>query len=154
MTVIRDPMRIPSRSGTIYPRPFADGFDKRIKRALGNVAGLTQFGVNLTTLEPGAMSAQRHWHRSEDEFVFVLDGELVLVTDAGDDILSAGMAAGFAAGVANAHHLINRSALPATYLEIGTRASDDDVIYPDVDLALAKRNGVVTMTRKNGEPHE
>ena len=114
MPVIDDPMQLPERRGTIYPAPYAEGFDRRIKRALTPALGLTQFGVNLTTLEPGAMSSLRHWHAKEDECVYMLEGELVLVTDDGEHVLSPGMAAGFAAGEANGHHLINRSAAPAT----------------------------------------
>ena len=87
MAVIRDPLSLPGRRKTIYPPEFSAGFDKRIKRALGDAGGLTQFGVNLTTLEPGAMSALRHWHQHEDELVFVLEGEVTLITDAGEEVL-------------------------------------------------------------------
>ena len=88
MAVIRDPMSLPGRRTTIYPAEYAAGFDKRLKRPLGDVGGLTQFGVNLTTLEPGAMSALRHWHKHEDEFVFVVAGEVTLITDAGEEVLA------------------------------------------------------------------
>jgi uncharacterized cupin superfamily protein len=154
MAVIRDPAQIHSRRGTVYPGEFAEGFNGRIKRALGDAGGLTQFGVNLTTLEPGARSALRHWHAREDEFVYVLDGELTLVTDAGEETLTPGMAAGFPAGEANAHQLVNRSSAPATYLEVGTRAPDDDIAYPDIDLRLVKRGGRRTFVRRSGEPYE
>jgi uncharacterized cupin superfamily protein len=153
MTVIRDPKKIEGRRGTIYPANFAAGFEGRIKRALGNVGGLTQFGVNLTTLEPGAMSAHRHWHRNEDEFIYVLDGELTLITDAGEELLTHGMAATFPAGEANGHQLINKGTQPATYLEVGTRSSDEDAEYPDIDLRLQKRAGKVVFMHKSGEPY-
>lgn len=153
MTVIRDPASIEGRRGTGYPPEFAKGFEGRIKRALGNAGGLTQFGVNLTTLEPGAMSAHRHWHAREDEFVYVLVGELTLVTDAGEEVLSAGMAATFPAGEPNGHHLINKSGAPASYLEVGTRSPDEDAEYPDIDLRAQKRNGKLVFVHKSGEPY-
>jgi uncharacterized cupin superfamily protein len=154
MAVIRDPLNLPERRKTIYPAEFAAGFDKRVKRALGDAGGLTQFGVNLTTLEPGAMSALRHWHQHEDEFVFVLEGEVTLITDDGEDVLGPGMAATFPAGEPNAHHLVNRSGEPATYLEVGTRSAVEDVVYPDVDLRFQKRDGQSGFVRKTGEPYE
>jgi len=153
MAVIRDPKQVEGRRGTIYPAEFAKGFEGRIKRALGNAGGLTQFGVNLTTLEPGAMSAHRHWHAKEDEFIYVLDGELTLVTDAGEEVLRPGMAATFPAGEANGHQLVNRSARPATYLEVGTRSPDEDAQYPDIDLRLQKREGKAVFLHKSGEPY-
>lgn len=154
MVVIRDPATIEARRGTMYPAEFAEGFEGRFKRALGNAGGLTQFGVNMTTLEPGAMSAHRHWHRVEDEFVYVLDGELTLVSDAGEEILSAGMAAAFPGGEANGHHLINRSNAAATYLEIGTRSANEDAEYPDIDLHAKRRAGQMVFLHKSGEPYE
>jgi uncharacterized cupin superfamily protein len=153
MTVIRDPKAVEGRRTTIYPAELAEGFNGRIKRALGNVGGLTQFGVNLTTLEPGAVSAHRHWHAREDEFIYVLEGELTLITDAGAETLHPGMAACFAAGHPDAHQVANRAAHPVTYLEIGTRSPDDDAHYPDVDLRLEKRGGKVAFFRKSGEPY-
>jgi len=154
MAVIRDPMKLPGRRSTIYPAEFAAAFDKRLKRALGDAGGLTQFGVNLTTLEPGGLSALRHWHAREDEFVFILEGEVMLVTDAGEELLSAGMAATFPAGVPDAHQLVNRSDAPVTYLEIGTRAAEDEANYPDIDLRFIKREGQRCFVRKSGEPYE
>ena len=153
MMVIRDPEKIEGRSTTGYPAPFAKAVEGRLKRALGDAAGLNQFGINLTTLAPGAASAQRHWHKSEDEFVYVLAGELVLVTDAGEEVLHSGMAAGFPAGEANGHQLVNRSGAPAAYLEIGTRAADEDVDYPDIDLRVEKRGGKLRYLHKLGEPY-
>lgn len=154
MPVIRDPAGLPGRRKTGYPAPFSSGLEGRIRRALGDAGGLTQFGVNLTTLEPGAISALRHWHSAEDEFVYVVSGEVTLITDAGAQTLSTGMAAAFPAGDAEAHQITNRSGAIATYLEIGTRATDDEITYPDDDLRLVKRNGRGTFVRKSGEPYE
>ena len=153
MPIIHDPKRVPARTGTIYPEPFKAGFEGRLKRALTQRLGLTQFGVNLTTLEPGAKSALRHWHAHEDEFIYMLVGELVLVTMHGETPIRVSMAVSFPAGDKNGHHLVNRSGAPATYLEIGTRARDDDVTYPDDDLVAEKRDGVFRFRHKNGEPY-
>ena len=124
----------PARVGTRYPEPFASVCAGRRKWRLGDAAGLTQFGVNLLRLPPGQWSAQRHWHHGEDEFVYVLEGEVVLVTDAGEDVMKAGDCAGFKAGVADGHCLQNRSDREAVLLEVGTRLPDDSVDYPDIDL--------------------
>lgn len=153
MPVIDEPMQMPGRRGTIYPPPHDAGFEGRVKRALTEGLGLTQFGVNLTTLEPGAMSSHRHWHVREDECVYVLSGEVVLVSDEGERVLKPGMAAGFPAGQENGHHLINRGSAPATYLEIGTRSKDEDATYSDIDMRTEKRNGVYRFFRKSGEPY-
>lgn len=153
MPVIHDPMRVPGRRGTIYPKPLDEGFEGRIKRALTGPLGLTQFGVNLTTLEPGAKSSHRHWHEKEDEFIYVLSGELVLVTMEGEQILKPAMAVGFPAGDKNGHHLINRSSTPATYLEIGTRSAEENATYPDVDLVGEKRDGTFRFFHKDGTPY-
>ena len=110
----------------------------REKRALGNVFDLTQFGVNLTTLAPGTWSAHRHWHDNEDEFVFVVEGEITLIDDAGEHLLKPGMCAGFKAGVANGHHLVNKTKTPVTYLEIGTRAPREQAHYSDVDMLYVR----------------
>ena len=153
MAVIRDPAKIEGRRGTIYPAKFAQGFEGRIKRTLGNAGGLSQFGVNLTTLDPGAKSSHRHWHRAEDEFIYVLEGELTLITDAGEETLRPGMAATFPAGEQNGHQLINRSGKPVTYLEIGTRSKDEDVTYSDIDLCGERRDGTFRFFTKSGEPY-
>lgn len=154
MPVIKDPFDLEARTGSLfYPGHLSAGFEGRAKRVMTNALGLTQFGVNMTTLQPGAMSSLRHWHVKEDECVFIVSGELWLVTDAGEVKLSAGMAAGFPAGHADGHHLINRSAGAASYLEIGTRSPDEDVTYCDVDLKFIRANGEVQMTRKSGEPY-
>jgi uncharacterized cupin superfamily protein len=144
---------VPVRTGSIYPQPFQHVVDGREKMALGNAAGLTQFGVNLTRLKPGAMSALRHWHEQEDEFVYILEGEAVLVEDQGETALKAGDAAGFKAGVANGHQLVNRSTGDVLYLEIGTRARDERAHYPDDDLALMRDSSGVRLTHKSGEPY-
>jgi uncharacterized cupin superfamily protein len=154
MAVISDPMRLPGRRSTIYPKPLDQGFEGRLKRALTEALGLTQFGVNLTTLEPGAKSSHRHWHVKEDEFIYLLSGELVLVTNDGEQVFTASMTAGFPAGDANGHHLINRSTQPATYLEIGTRSPDETVTYPDVDLRAGKRDGRFHFLHKDGTPYD
>jgi uncharacterized cupin superfamily protein len=135
MTRKIDLAAVPSRIGCGYPAPFDTPCLARRRRSLGDAAGLSTFGVNQLTLPPGAWSSQRHWHSHEDEFVWVIAGEVVLVTDAGEEVLSAGDCAGFRAGDANGHHLVNRSAQDAVVLEIGGRAPDDDrCVYPDVDL--------------------
>lgn len=154
MPVIRDPAKLHARRGSGYPAELAAGFERRIKRPLTEALGLTQFGVNLTTLESGGMSSLRHWHANEDECVYMLEGELVLITDEGECVLTPGMAAGFPAGEANGHHLVNRSMNPATYLEIGTCAKDEDASYSDVDLRAEKRAGTYRFVRKSGEPYE
>jgi uncharacterized cupin superfamily protein len=129
-----DPAAVPEVRGSGYPEPFRSRMGDRGKRRLGDACGLTQFGVNLVTLGPGGQSALRHWHTLEDEFVYVLEGEIVLVTDAGEQTLHAGMCAGYPAGSRDAHHFVNRSAAPVRYLEIGTRVKDDSATYPDDDL--------------------
>jgi uncharacterized cupin superfamily protein len=150
-----DPSTVPARTSSAYP---TDEFRKvtagRAKRALGDALGLTTFGVNLTTLPPGAASALRHWHRRQDEFVFVLDGELTLVTDAGEQVLRRGMCAGFPGGVADGHHLVNRTTAPATYLEVGDRLPGDAAEYPDVDLRVRSTGAGWKYTHKDGSPYD
>ena len=147
---ILDPKTLEARTGTIYPPEFAGPLKGREKRALGDAFGLTQFGVNLTTLAPGAWSAQRHWHAKEDEFVFVVEGEITLIDDAGEHLMKPGMCAGFKAGVANGHHLVNKTNSSATYLEVGTRSLDEATDYPDVDMKAKKIDGKWLLTRKDG----
>jgi uncharacterized cupin superfamily protein len=125
---------VPERTGSDYPAPFAQHAAARSRQALGNAGGLRDFGVNLTRLPPGAWSSQRHWHTAEDELVYVLSGELTLITDAGEQTLRAQDCATFAKGVPDGHHLINHGAETAVYLEIGSRRQDDTCHYPDVDL--------------------
>jgi len=141
---------VPARTGTIYPQPYAAAMAGRAKRALGDLFGLSQFGVNLTVLAPGSASSERHWHESEDEFVYVLEGEVSLIDDAGEHLLTAGMCAGFKAGVPNGHKLVNRSSMPATMLEVGTRSDGDRAHYPEADMAAVKENGKFRITRKDG----
>jgi uncharacterized cupin superfamily protein len=124
----------PRRDGTGYPEPFAAPCAGRSRRKLGDAAGLTQFGVNLQRLPPGQWSSQRHWHSHEDEFVWVVEGEVVLVTDAGEEVLRAGDCAGFRAGDPDGHHLQNRSDRDALLLEVGGRVEADVTTYPDIDL--------------------
>jgi uncharacterized cupin superfamily protein len=138
--------------GSRYPAPYDAPCANRIRSCVGDAAGLTQFGVNLTRLGPSAWSSQRHWHSAEDEFLYVVQGELVLVCDEGEEILRAGDCAGFRAGRPDGHHLQNRTDHEALYLEIGSRRIDqDEVIYPDIDLkAPAGRTG---FTHADGRPY-
>ena len=134
-----------------YPEPFASRMAGREKRALGDVFGLTNFGVNLTRLAPGAISALRHAHSKQDEFVYILEGNPTLVTDAGETALEPGMCAGFKAGTGDAHHLINRTQAPVLYLEVGDRSPGDSGTYPDDDLKAAlDADGRWIFTRKDG----
>jgi uncharacterized cupin superfamily protein len=143
------------RTGSSYPEPFGKQVELRSKRALGDLFGLTSYGVNLVELLPGTWSSQRHWHTHEDEFIYVLSGELILVTDGGEQLLTAGMVAGFPAGESNGHHLINNGQAVASYLEIGNRHRDDEVYYPDVDLQLTRdRDGGHVFTHRDGKPYE
>ena len=129
-----DVAAVPTVTGSLYPSPFDEPCRNKSRQGLSNVAGLTQFGVNLLRLQPGAWSSQPHWHSKEDEFVYVLTGEVVLVTDSGEKVLRAGDAAGFKAGDRNGHCLQNRSNLEAQVLEVGTRAEDDTTYCSDMDL--------------------
>jgi uncharacterized cupin superfamily protein len=129
-----DLQTIPQRLGSNYPEPFAAPMGERIRQCLGDAGGLTQFGVNLLQLAPGSWSSQRHWHSLEDEFVFVVAGEVTLVTDEGEQLLRAGDCAAFPANRPNGHHLINRSAAPAVCLEAGGRNADDVCTYSDIDM--------------------
>ena len=142
----------PKQIGTSYPKPFNAIALNRIKHALGDHAGLTQYGVNFVILPPGEASALRHWHQLEDEFVYIVSGEVVLITDDGEEMMSAGMCVGFPAGLQNGHHLVNRSANEARYLEIGTRADGEEAFYPDVDLHVVTQGGRDLFTNKKGEP--
>ena len=152
MTII-DPNQLPSRTGSNYPDRFKSVVAGREKRRLGEATGLKNFGVNLTTLPPKSRSSLRHWHTKQDEFIYVLSGELTLITDAGESILQSGQAAGFPAGEANGHCLYNHSDEVATYLEIGDRTPDDSATYPDDDLiAIALEQGW-QFTHKNGIPY-
>jgi uncharacterized cupin superfamily protein len=148
-----DPEDVTPRRGSIYPKPFDAPVAGREKRALGDALGLSQFGVNVVTLAPGAWSSQRHWHKNEDEFIYVLEGEATLVTDDGETLLRPGIAAGFPAGRPDGHHLINRSDKPVVYLEIGTRAMAEEAQYSDIDMVARRDGGAFVFTHKNGEPY-
>ncbi len=143
--------QVPERKGSGYPPLFAAAAGARIKQALGNAGGLTDFGVNFTRLPPGAWSSQRHWHTDEDEFVYMLSGELVLVTDAGEQLLAAHDCAAFPKNSADGHHLVNRGTQLAVYLEIGSRHVRDVCHYPDIDLLWDST--VDVYTHKDGTPY-
>lgn len=139
---------------TIYPEPFASRMTGREKRPLGDLFRLTNFGVNLTRLAPGGLSALRHAHSRQDEFIYVVEGQPTLVTDAGETLLRPGMCAGFKAGTGDGHHLVNRTASDVTYLEMGDRSAADAVHYPDDDLELvAGADGKRRFARKDGSPY-
>jgi uncharacterized cupin superfamily protein len=142
----------PTRFGTGYPPPYDAPCLARKRWKLGDAAGLTQFGVNLMRLPPGAWTSQRHWHTAEDEFVWVVEGEVVLVTNEGEQVLVAGDCAGFPAGVPNGHHIQNRSDKEVVLLEIGSRFPDKDGCdYPDIDLMLDE--GSEEYRRRDGTPY-
>jgi uncharacterized cupin superfamily protein len=144
---------LPIDTRTPYPAPFDRAVHGRERRRLGNAGGLNQFGVNLTTLHPGAASALRHWHANEDELVFMLAGEVVLVEDGGETVLKAGDAATFKANSGDGHHLVNRTTQDAVYLEIGSRSKHERVEYPDVDLVAVRDDNGWRFTHKNGDPY-
>jgi uncharacterized cupin superfamily protein len=145
-----DPADVPDKRSSLYPEPFRSRMGERSKRRLGDACGLTKFGVNLVTLAPGAQSALRHWHTLEDEFVWVLEGEVTLVTNAGEQVLGAGTCAGYPAGARDAHHFVNRSGAVARYLEIGNRVEGDNAFYPDDDLMWGEDEQGVFAARKDG----
>ena len=151
--------RIDSRTiapviGTLYPAPFDVPCRTRQRRRLGDAAGLTQFGINLLVLPPGAWSSQRHWHTGQDEFVFVLSGEVTLVTDGAEEVLRAGDSAGFKAGDPNGHCLQNRSTADAQILEIGTRGGDSEGYYSDIDLHAPANGKPAIYTKRDGTPYD
>ena len=150
-----DPDEISSKVGTTYPKQFRAAVEGRSRKKIGEAAGLKTFGVNLTTLEPGSQSALRHWHSAQDEFIYIVQGELILITKEGEQTLTAGDMAGFAAGVANGHHLVNRSEQPSVYLEVGDRTLPDFADYPDEDLVCTRTgDGVSLFQHRNGDPYE
>jgi uncharacterized cupin superfamily protein len=142
---------LPERRGSAYPPPFDQIAKDRVRRRLGDAAGITQFGVNLLQLPPGAASSQRHWHSNEDEFVFVISGEVTLVTEKGEEILRAGDCAGFPKNIPDGHQLINKSPDLVVCLEIGTRTGEDVCVYSDIDMMIDPRKG--GYTRKDGTPY-
>jgi uncharacterized cupin superfamily protein len=150
-----EPKSVEAVSRTTYPEPYRSQVMPREKRALGDALGLTKIGVNHTTLAPGKLSSMCHWHTAEDELIYVLEGEVVLRTSAGEQVLSAGTCAGFPAGVEEGHQLINRSTRPAVYLEISNRDAEDTAYYTDaeVDLIANPPHARGAMTRKDGTPY-
>ena len=141
-------------SGGSYPEPFSARMGEADWRRLGNVFGLTQFGINLETFQPGAQSALRHWHTLCDEFVYVLEGEMALRTDAGETLMRPGMCAGFKAGAKNGHHFVNRSDRPARLLVIGTRVPGDNCFYPDDDLLWLETEAGHHAAHKDGRRYD
>lgn len=148
-----NPLDLKVNSGSGYPEPFRSQVLPREKRALGDASGLKKIGINQTTLFPGAASSMRHWHTQEDELVYVLSGELVLVTDAGEQALKAGQCAGFPAGLQNGHQLVNRGPVPAVYLEISNRDKSDAASYPDVDLRWNAPDAPESYSHKDGRKY-
>lgn len=133
-SMVINPWHIEPEVGSDYPAPYGELCRHVERHVLGDMFGLTQFGVNIVQLPPGQASAQRHWHKLEDEFVMVLRGKLTLVSDAGEQEIGPGMVAGFKAGVADGHHLVNKTDQDAVCLEIGTRTETEECFYPDIDM--------------------
>lgn len=148
-----DVSRIEAVIGTFYPPPLDQPCRGRERKRLGDAAGLTQYGVNLLRLPPGAWSSQRHWHSHSDEFIYVLSGEIVLLSDAGEEVLRAGDAAGFKANDPDGHCLQNRSLQDATVLEVGTRHAEDSAVYPDIDMLAPAGGKPAIYTHRDGTPY-
>lgn len=140
----------PLRTGSNYPEPYASQMQGRSSRRLGDLAGLTQFGVNIVTLQPGAPASLRHCHLKEDEFAIVLEGELILVEDGGETPMRVGDCAAWRAGVPNGHRFVNRSAAPARFLVVGSKAPDEVATYSDVDMVMSLRDGRQHLTHHDG----
>ena len=145
-----DQTECPVKTGSIYPEPYASMMRGRSSLRLGEAGGLTQFGVNLVMLEPGAMSSLRHWHRHEDEFVWVVEGDCTLVQDEGETLMRPGDCAAFPAGSTDGHHFINRSDRVAKFLVVGTKAKREVATYSDVDMMVEMEGGKATFTHKDG----
>ncbi len=146
-----DIVSVPARQGSGYPPPFDAPCASRTRRRLGDAGGLGDFGVNLMTLPPGGWSSQRHWHSHEDEFVYVLQGEVTLIEDGGETLLRAGDCAGFPKNSGNGHHLINRSAAMAVYLEVGSRQPQDLTTCSDIDMVSSNTDG--RFVHRDGTPY-
>ena len=146
-----DTRSVPARKGSGYPSPFDAFCASRTRRRLGDAGGLRDFGVNLTTLPPGGCSSQRHWHSHEDEFVYLLEGELALIEDGGETVLRAGDCATFPKGTGDGHHLINKSSAVAVYLEVGSRNPHDLTTYSDIDMMVSNADG--RYVHKDGAPY-
>jgi uncharacterized cupin superfamily protein len=146
-----DPLSVPESNATSYPEPYRAANQLRWNRRLGEHAGLKNFGVNLTRIVPGGQSSSRHWHLRQDEFVYVLSGEVVLEMDAGEETLRAGMCAGFPAGTRDGHRFVNRTNADALLLVVGDRTPDDEIGYPDIDMhGRAGPDRRFRFTRKDG----
>jgi uncharacterized cupin superfamily protein len=144
----------PKKKQTGYPEPFASRMKGRMKYPLGDLFGLKNFGVNLTRLEPGGLSALRHAHTKQDEFIYILEGRPTLITNSGETALEPGMCAGFPCATGDAHHLVNRTSAEVVYLEIGDRLPGDSASYPDDDIAAQLlEDGSYRFTRKDGTPY-
>jgi uncharacterized cupin superfamily protein len=142
---------VPERQGTSYPPPFDAPCADRIRQRLGNAGGLSDFGVNLMQLPPGNWSSQRHWHSAEDEFVYILEGELTLIEDEGETVLQAGDCAAFPKNTGNGHHMINRSNVMAVYFEVGSRSPADVITCADIDMMSPSVDG--RFLHKDGTPY-
>jgi uncharacterized cupin superfamily protein len=149
-----NPARVPVKTGSIYPEPYASMMQGRSSLRLGEAGGLTQFGVNLVMLEPGAMSSLRHWHHNEDEFVWIVEGECTLVQDEGETVMHPGDCAAFPAGSPNGHHFLNRTDRIAKFMVVGTKAAQEVAVYSDVDLMVTMEKGRAEFTYKDGTPFE
>ena len=149
-----DPAKVPVKTGSIYPEPYASMMQGRSSLRLGDAGGLTQFGVNLVTLEPGALSSLRHWHLHEDEFVMVTEGEVTLIQDAGQTTMRPGDCAAFPAGNPDGHHFVNRTERVARFLVVGTKAPREVATYSDVDLRVEVEGGRATFTYRDGTPFQ
>ncbi|MBL8696779.1 MAG: cupin domain-containing protein [Alphaproteobacteria bacterium] len=148
------PADVPESNASGYPPEFRESQRKRFNRRLGDHGGLRNFGVNQVRVAPGGQSSARHAHSAQDEFVYILDGELVLVTDAGREAVGPGVCIAFPAGTGDGHHFLNLTDRDATFLVVGDRAAGDEVTYPDIDLHLGTdRDGKRGFLRKNGEPY-
>lgn len=143
---------LPVTTGSGYPKPHDAGFEKRAQTRLGDVSGLTQFGVNLVRLEPGGMSSLRHWHERQDEFLVVTEGALVLVDDTGDTLLEPGDCCAFPAGDENGHHIVNRSDSAGAFIVVGTRTVTERGWYSDVDMRVDVADGEFRFSKRNGAP--
>ncbi|MBD0263841.1 MAG: cupin domain-containing protein [Tolypothrix sp. Co-bin9] len=152
--MIINPENVPSRTTSVYPDEFKPLMAGRVKQALGNAAKLKNFGVNLVKLAPESRSALRHWHTRQDEFIYVIEGEITLISNEGEQILKRGMMAGFPAGEENGHHLVNKSDAMVVYLEIGDRTPDDQATYPDDDIIAKSTPDGWMFTRKDGSLYD
>ena len=147
-----DQSKLQLRTGSIYPEPYASQMAGRTSLRLGDAGGLTQFGVNLVMLEPGAKSSLRHWHLREDEFVMITSGTCTLIDDDGETEMAVGDCAAFPANDPNGHHFVNQTDAPAAFLVIGSRSTDEVATYSDIDLMVAIKDGKASFTHKDGSP--